>query len=214
MHMRWNKQGEHENNNVMVHLSDGEDWKDLDNFDPNFARDARNVCIRLATDGFTPFTKRATSYSCWPVFAISYNLPPTFCMKYEHMFICLIIPGPDNPRPQLNVMMQPLIEELKQLWVGVEAYDYHKKPNFNLSVTYLWSIHDFLAYGIFSRWCVHGNLTRPICGKDTNCFCLDVRRKICYFNWHRCFLPPNHTFRLQRNAFINDTIVKKGPPRR
>jgi hypothetical protein len=40
---------------------------------------------------------------------------------------------------------------LKQLWVGVEAYDYHKKQKFNLRAAYLWSIHDLLAYGIFSR---------------------------------------------------------------
>jgi hypothetical protein len=31
------------------------------------------------------------------------------------------------------------------LWVGVEAYDCHKKQKFNLRATYLWSIHDFLA---------------------------------------------------------------------
>jgi hypothetical protein len=98
---------------VMGHPSDGEAWKAPDNFDPDFARDARNVCIGLATDGFSHFTESATSYFCWPVFAIPYNLPPTLCMQYEHMFLCLIIPGLDNPRPQLNVMTQPLIEELK-----------------------------------------------------------------------------------------------------
>jgi hypothetical protein len=150
MDMRWHKEGEHDNNNVMVHPSDGEAWKALDNFDPNFARDARNVRIGLATDGFTPFTESVASYCCWPVFAIPYNLPPALCMKYEHMFLCLIVPGPDNPRPQLNVMMQLLVDELKQLWVGVKAYDCHKKQKFNLRVAYLWSIHDFLAYGIFS----------------------------------------------------------------
>jgi hypothetical protein len=98
-------------------------------------------------------------------------------MKYEHMFICLIVPGLDNPGPQLNVMLQSLIEELKQLWVGVEAYDYHKKQKFNLRAAYLWSIHDFLAYGIFSGWCIHRNLTCPICGKDTDCFRLEFRRR-------------------------------------
>jgi hypothetical protein len=99
MHMRWHKEGEHENNNVMVHLFDGEAWKAPDNFDPDFARDVRNVCIGLAADVFTPFTESATSYSCWQVFAIPYNLPPALCMKYEHMFLCLIIPGSDNPGP-------------------------------------------------------------------------------------------------------------------
>jgi hypothetical protein len=138
MHMRWHKKGECENNNVMLHPSDGEAWKALDNFDLDFANDARNVHIGLATDGFTPFTEIAASYSCWPVFAIPYNLPPTLCMRYEHMFLCLIVPSPNNPGPQLNVMMQPLIEELKQLWVG----DCHKKQKFNLRAAYLWSIHD------------------------------------------------------------------------
>jgi hypothetical protein len=99
MHMRWHKEGERENNNVMVHLFDGEAWKALDNFDPNFAREARNVHIGLAIDGFTPFTESVESYSYWLVFAISYNLPSAFCMKYEHMFLCLIVPGLDNPGP-------------------------------------------------------------------------------------------------------------------
>jgi hypothetical protein len=135
-------------------------------------------------------------------------------MKYEHMFLCLIVPDPDNPGAQLNMMMQPLIEELKQLSVGVEAYDYHKKQKFNLMTAYLWSIHDFLPYGIFFEWCIHGNLTRPICDKDIDCFRLDFGKKMCYFDCHRCFLPLDHTFRLQRNAFRNDTIVKKGPLRR
>jgi hypothetical protein len=97
--------------------------KALDNFDPDFARDARNVRIELAIDGFTPFIESAASYSCWPVFAITYNLLLALGMKYEHMFLCLIVPGPDSTGPQLNVMMQPLIEEFRQLWVGVEAYD-------------------------------------------------------------------------------------------
>jgi hypothetical protein len=48
-------------------------------------------------------------------------------MKYEYMFLCLIIPGPDHPGLSINVMLTPLIEELKQLWQGVEAYDYDKK---------------------------------------------------------------------------------------
>jgi hypothetical protein len=126
-HMRWHKEGVRENNQVMVHPSDSEAWKALDDFDPDFARDARNVLIGLATDGFSPYNTSASLYPCWPVFAILYNLPPAICMKYEYMFLCLIIPGPDHPGPSINVMLKRLIEELKQLWQGVKAYDYDQK---------------------------------------------------------------------------------------
>ena len=102
-------------------------WKALDDFDPEFASEARNIRIGLATDGFTPFNTNAASYSCWPVFVIPYNLPPHLCMKYDYMFLSLIIPGPDHPGKGLNVMMQPLIDDLKKLWEGVEAYDCYKK---------------------------------------------------------------------------------------
>jgi hypothetical protein len=98
-------------------------------------------------------------------------------MKYEFMFLCLVIPGLDHPRPKLNVMLRPLIDELKELWNGVEAYDSHKKHKFIVRAAYMWFIHDFMAYGIFSGWSVHGRLTCPICGSDTDCFHLTKTAK-------------------------------------
>jgi hypothetical protein len=83
----------------MGHPSDGEAWKVLDRFDVDFASDARNVRFGLMTDGFGPFNTNSTSYSCWPVFAVPYNLPSFLCMKLEFMFLCLIIPGLKNPGP-------------------------------------------------------------------------------------------------------------------
>jgi hypothetical protein len=121
-----------ENDQVMVHWSNSEAWEALDNFDVDFTRDARNFCIGLATDRFTSYNSSAASYSCWLIFAIPYNLPPTLCMKYEYMFLCLIVPCLDHPRPRINVMLKPLIDELKQLLEGVEAYDYDQKQKFNM----------------------------------------------------------------------------------
>jgi hypothetical protein len=126
-HMRSHKEGVCENNQVMVHPSDSEAWKALVDFNADFTRDARNVRIGLVTDGFTPYNMSATSYSCWPIFAIPDNLTPSLCMKYEYMFLCLIILGLDYPGTHINVILQPLIEELKQLWKGVKAYDYDQK---------------------------------------------------------------------------------------
>jgi hypothetical protein len=52
-HMRWHQEGVRENDQVMVHPFDSEACKALDDFGPDFARDARNVRIGLATDGFS-----------------------------------------------------------------------------------------------------------------------------------------------------------------
>jgi hypothetical protein len=92
--MRWHKEGIRENDRVLVHPSDGEAWMVLDRFDVDFANDARNVRFELATYDFNQFSTNSTPYSCWPIFAESYNLPPSLCMKYEFMFLCLIIPDP------------------------------------------------------------------------------------------------------------------------
>jgi hypothetical protein len=105
-HMQWHKEAVRENDQVMVHPSDSKAWKALDDFDIDLARVARNVRIGLMINGFT-------LYSCWAVFAIPYNLPPFLCMKYEYIFLCLIIPGPDHLGTCLSVMLKPLIEELK-----------------------------------------------------------------------------------------------------
>jgi hypothetical protein len=103
----------HENDQVMVHPFDCEAWKALDDFDADFTWAAQNVCIGLATDGFSPYNMSAASYYCWSIFAILYNLPPTLCMKYEYMFLCLIIPAPDHHGTNINMMLNPLIEDLK-----------------------------------------------------------------------------------------------------
>jgi hypothetical protein len=62
----------------------------------------------------------------------------------------------------------------------VEAYDSFKKQKLNRRVAYLFSVHDFMAYGIFSGWSVHGRLTCPYCAKNKDCFRLSAGGKICY----------------------------------
>jgi hypothetical protein len=122
--------------------------------------------------------------------------------------------GPDHPGKKLNVMLQPLIEELKELWKGVEAYDVFKIQKFNLRVVYLWLVHDFMAYGIFVGWSTHGRLACPYCGSNTDCFLLAHGGKITYFDCHRRWLPRKHAFRSDKKNFIKNIVVTKGPPKR
>jgi len=70
-------------------------------------------------------------------------------MKQSNLILALVIPGPDHPGKNLNVFMQPLVDELDDLWRnGVETYDSYRKQNFTLKAALLWTIHDFPAYGL------------------------------------------------------------------
>jgi hypothetical protein len=70
----------------------------------------------------------------------------------------------------MNIFLRLLMEEMKELWQGVDAYDSHLKCRFNFPATYLWSIYDYLAYAKFAGWCVHGRLNYPICMDEIDAF--------------------------------------------
>ena len=90
-------------------------------------------------------------YSLWPVILTPYNLPPDMCMEQEFLFLTILIPGPKHPKRSLDVFLQPLIEELKQLWSEVvRTYDCSLKNNFTMRAVLLWTISDFPAYGMLS----------------------------------------------------------------
>jgi hypothetical protein len=116
--MRWHKEGirDSEDTDIMSHPMDAEAWHALDHFDPEFARDPRSVRLGLSTDGFQPYNSDSTTYSCWPVFVTPYNLPPKKCLKEWFIFLALVIPGPKEPKKQMNIFLPSLMEELKGLW--------------------------------------------------------------------------------------------------
>ncbi|KAM3328792.1 hypothetical protein ACQJBY_026114 [Aegilops geniculata] len=110
--------------------------------------------------------------------------------------------------------MQPLADELMELWLGVNTWNASVKRNFLMKAAFLWSVHDFPAFGMFAGWSTHGKLACPECLSDSKSFTLPHGRKACWFDCHRRFLPPDHEFRTQANSFRKDTIVLEGPPRR
>jgi hypothetical protein len=127
--MRWHKEGkrESEDPDIMSHPVDSEAWQALDYFDPKFARDPRSVRLDLSMNGFHPHSTDSHPYSCWPVFVTHYNLSPDKCLKEGFIFLALVILGPKEPNKQMNIFLQPLFEELKKIWQGVDAYDSHLK---------------------------------------------------------------------------------------
>ncbi|KAI5311767.1 hypothetical protein L3X38_040940 [Prunus dulcis] len=185
----------------MSHPADSPSWKLLDDKWPEFGNEPRNLRLALSSDGFNPHSSLSSRYSCWPVILVTYNLPPWLCMKRKFMMLTLLISGPKQPGNDIDVYLEPLIDDLKSLWVGSRGvYDAHNGEYFTLRAALMWTINDFPAYGNLSGCVVKGYKACPICGDDTPSHRLKNGHKICYIG-HRKWLPINHPYRRQRAAF-------------
>ncbi|XP_031279787.1 uncharacterized protein LOC116138206 [Pistacia vera] len=148
--MRWHHE-ERPQDGILRHPADSDAWKSFDILHPGFSREPRNVRLGLASDGINPFGNMSVSYSTWPVIVNVYNLPPWICMKQPYCLLSLLIPGPKAPGNDIDVYLQPLIQELQELWhYGVETFDASKKENFCMRAALLWTINDFPTYANLS----------------------------------------------------------------
>ncbi|KAI5324685.1 hypothetical protein L3X38_033758 [Prunus dulcis] len=117
------------------------------------------------------------------------------------MMLTLLISGPKQPGNDIDVYLEPLIDDLKSLWVEIRGvYDAHNGEYFTLRAALMWTINDFPAHGNLSGCVVKGYKACPICGDDTPSHRLKNGHKICYIG-HRKWLPINHPYRRQRAAF-------------
>ncbi|KAF5471704.1 hypothetical protein F2P56_008477 [Juglans regia] len=199
--MRWHKEQRLTDQATMRHPADSESWKRFDEEHSWFAQDARNVRLGMASDGFNPFNNMAKPYSIWPVILVPYNLPPWLCMKDQFFMTSLIIPGPKSAGNDIDVYLQPLLDELIEFWEhGVPTFDASTKETFMLHAALMWTINDFPAYGNLSGWSTKGKLACPSCNEGTDSNWLKYGRKHCYMG-HRRFLPPDHMWRRRKHLF-------------
>jgi hypothetical protein len=143
----------------------------------------------------------STSYSMWPVVLAPYNLPPWMCMKAQNLILALLIPGPMAPINEIDVYLQPLIDDLHELWdEGISTCDASTKETFKLHAALLWTINDFPAYGNLSGWSTKGSLACPVCNKNTTFKRLKYGNKTCYMG-HRRWLPKGHIWHRKGELF-------------
>ncbi|XP_074328217.1 uncharacterized protein LOC141666118 [Apium graveolens] len=123
-------------------------------------------------------------------------------MKRKFMILSVLDPGPHEPGNNIDVYLQPLIDDLKKLWEEGEpnVYDAYSKSYFTLKAILLWTINDFPAYGNLSGCVNKGYKSFPICGDDTVAKYLSHSRKMC-FQGHRRYLLRQHPYRRQKAAF-------------
>ncbi|KAL0303178.1 UNVERIFIED_CONTAM: hypothetical protein Sradi_6185900 [Sesamum radiatum] len=86
-----------------------------------------------------------------------YNLSPGMCMSFEYIFLTMVVIGPSNLKRLIDVYLEPLIEELLQLWhVGVRTYNHATDNEFIMRAALMWTVNDLPAYGIAFGWSTAG----------------------------------------------------------
>ncbi|XP_024005031.1 uncharacterized protein LOC112082164 [Eutrema salsugineum] len=197
---------------TMRHPVDSLTWFQVNEKWPEFAADARNLRLGISTDGMNPFSIQNTKYSTWLVLLVNYNMAPTECMRAENIMLTLLIPGPTAPSNNIDVYLQPLIDDLKDLWIqDLEVYDTFKKESFTLSAMLLWSLSDYPALGTLAGCKVKGKQACNVCGKDTPYRWLKFSRKHVYMG-NRKRLRPGHPYRRRKGWF--DNIIESGSAKR
>jgi len=122
-----------------------------DTWPKKFKDEVRSLRLNIAMDGINTYSLQNTNYSVWPVVVINNNIPPWLSVKNEHLMLALIVPGRRQVK-NMDVYLQPLIDELKELWDGINLYDVSRpiktERSFMLYGICAYMTHDYPCLGV------------------------------------------------------------------
>ena len=100
---------------VVCDVFDGRIWRDFQNFnDVPFLASPQNYAFMLNVDWMQPF--KHTIYSVGVMYLVLMNLPRSERFKPKNVILVGVIPGPSEPRLNINTYLSPLVDELLILW--------------------------------------------------------------------------------------------------
>ncbi|KAL2527389.1 Uncharacterized protein Adt_12443 [Abeliophyllum distichum] len=86
------------------------------------------------------------TYNMLPVVVTVYNLPPWLYMKPEYIILTLLIPGSKVSDKDMDVLLQPSVDRLQELWSnGIDTRDAgtNNRSLFIMHVALLYTVNDF-----------------------------------------------------------------------
>ena len=107
------------NGNSLSDIYDGRIWKHFryDSTGSKLLESTYTFAFMLNIDWFQPFLY--TTYSVGVVYLSVLNLPRHLRFKRQNIILISIIPGPSEPKHDINSYLRPLVKELLDLWEGV-----------------------------------------------------------------------------------------------
>jgi hypothetical protein len=98
---------------------------------------------------------------------VELQFPPQLVTKHYFLMPTLIIPRKELVTSNnVNVCLQPSMEELHVLWKGVKAFDVYSRAKFNLHAMCIWSTHNFPTYKLFVGCVIKGHVVCSPCGLE------------------------------------------------
>ena len=114
-----------ESDDPMEDVWHGSVWREFPNADDGsgiYTSHSGNLVFSLSLDWFNAegSSSHGKHNSVGAIVLICLNLPPTQRYKVKNVFLFGIIPGPREPSlDEVNHLLQPLIDELKEFWTGI-----------------------------------------------------------------------------------------------
>jgi hypothetical protein len=132
-------------------------------------------------------------------------------MKPSSLLLTLLIPGPSYPGKNFHVFMQPVYEELTELFVvGTQTYDASRGRMFQLYAVVLCTVSDYPGLALAEAYSVGGEFGCFPCRDETCSKRLKHGKKYCFMGHHR-FLPSDHEFRFDAESFDGSEEHRAAP---
>ena len=115
----WRIQSEFSLSGCLEDIYAGNIWNDYQQcMGSPFLSEPYSLAFVLNVDWFQPYTH--TTSSVGVIYLTVLNLPRTVRYKRENVILVGIIPGPHEPKENINAFLQPLVDELRLLWKGMK----------------------------------------------------------------------------------------------
>jgi len=158
-----------------------------------------------------PFNMVSTNHNTWPVTLCVYHLPPWLCMKLTYIMMPLVIQGPHQPGNNIDVYLQPVVDELMEMWrTKVKVWDKYKKEHFYLRALWFVTMSDLLGLGCLSGQVSEGYKGCVVCMEDTDAKWMKNSKKMVYMG-HHWFLSMEHPYRNNKKSFYGKIEERPAP---
>ena len=187
----------------LADIFDGRIWKEWQYvYGKPFLAAPRNYAFMLNVDWFQPF--KHSLYSVGALYMVLMNLPRSERFKPENVFLVGVIPGPHEPKLNINTYLQPLVGELNALWengMSIKAHDSTTAQVFHAAL---------LCVGCdvpaARKVCgFTGHASNSGCSKCKKYFPGTVTTKIDFSGFDPWPLRSNHEHRQQAQEILNQT---------